>query len=334
MLSRYGFAFLVALIGMPCHASVLLLGENPGQYGISVYIYNDSDLPYPESGLVGSGFLRYESEWLDAQLGHWRSWVDCYESGGDCDDLYSLIEASDFNLDTISFDMLELLIDASFDMYGVHFGLDHVVDWHETIGGSGPSFISLATVLNLRQPGGNELYFGAGDEEYTLQISLNGHYASHESGYCYAQDPSGAWTEDLCYDISVDPVPASSVPEPGTIALFGLLFAGMRLRGKTDRSAAYLTWPGLASLRRQRAPRRSRSRSSVGRTDIAREGRPAMPERGIVTLIGVLAAWAHILPPWPTSIQRQQHPAKPWRRRSRLRLARGSCTSAAAGARA
>jgi hypothetical protein len=229
MINKVALTLLVALIGVPGHASVLLLGENPGQYDISVYIDNDSELPYPESGLVGSGFLRYESEWLDAQLGYWRSWVDCYQSGGDCDDLISLIEAGRFDLYTISFDMLDLLVDASFDMYGVHFGLDDVVFWDETISGSGPSFRSLGTVLNLRQPGGNELYFGAGDEEYHVQISLNGHDASNELGYCYAQDPNGDWTEDLCYDVSVDPVPAA-VPEPGGIALFGLLFAGLRWR--------------------------------------------------------------------------------------------------------
>jgi hypothetical protein len=43
MINKVALTLLVALIGVPGHASVLLLGENPGQYAISVHIDNDSE---------------------------------------------------------------------------------------------------------------------------------------------------------------------------------------------------------------------------------------------------------------------------------------------------
>jgi hypothetical protein len=73
-------ALLASSASLPVHASVVTPGENPGQYNISVYIDNDSELPYPESGLVRFGVLRYESDWLDEQLKAWRDWVGCEET--------------------------------------------------------------------------------------------------------------------------------------------------------------------------------------------------------------------------------------------------------------
>ena len=62
-----------------------------------------------------------------------------------------------------------------------------------------------------------------------VHLSLNGHYGSNSGNYCYAQDPDGSWTEDLCYDVSVDPVP-TTVAEPGTFALCGIGLAALGLR--------------------------------------------------------------------------------------------------------
>jgi hypothetical protein len=237
MNTRPGFVAIAVVAGMlspTTHASVLTPGENPGQYAISVYIDNDSDLPYPAEGLVGSGLLRYESDWLDQQLQAWSAWVDCEESLGECEDLYYAIHADTFDLDDISFDMSELLIDAHFEMYGVRFELADVVSWRETFDGSWPEFRSIATLLDLRQPGGNELYFGAGDEDYNVIVRLDGHSAGNDGGYCYAQAPDGAFTEDLCYDVSVDPVPAA-VPEPGTLAFCGIGLAALGLGRRPPR---------------------------------------------------------------------------------------------------
>jgi hypothetical protein len=65
-------------------------------------------------------------------------------------------------------------------------------------------------------------------------VRLNGHFGFHDSSGCYAQDPDGSFTENLCYDISVDPVVAS-VAEPDAVLLLslGLLAFGFVRRNES-----------------------------------------------------------------------------------------------------
>jgi hypothetical protein len=217
---QLSLCLLTAGCAISAQASVLTPGENPGQYYLEVDIYNGSELPnYPPSGLVGEGFLRYESDWLDRQIAAWTAWRDCYENGGDCDELASAIEAS-FDLDTITFDdMADLLVDARFEMYGVTFDETDVTEWVVTIGGG--------TILEVVD-GENSIYFAEGEDVYHTQLRLNGHYGDNDNANCYAEEPDGSWTEEICYFMYVDPVPAT-VPEPGTLALLSLGFLGLGL---------------------------------------------------------------------------------------------------------
>jgi hypothetical protein len=216
-------------------ASVLTPGENPGQYQVQVYIRNESDLPYPSEGMVGDGFIQYESEWLDRQLDAWSAWVTCEDHGGGdaCDEFYYAIEANTWDLDTITFDMLDLIVDARFEMYGVTFDESDITYWTETIGGGRFGFESVGTIFEMAD-GANSIYFGAGDDVYHPEIRLNGHYGDNDNGYCYAQDPDGSWTQDLCYDMSVDPV-ATTIPEPATLALVGIGLFGLRITRRRIR---------------------------------------------------------------------------------------------------
>ena len=59
-LKKYSLLVLclcAAAFAGPAPASVLVPGEDPGQYSVQVYILNDSNLPYPPSGLVGASAL-------------------------------------------------------------------------------------------------------------------------------------------------------------------------------------------------------------------------------------------------------------------------------------
>jgi hypothetical protein len=111
--------------------------------------------------------------------------------------------------------MTELIVAARFDMYGVGFSQPDILDWQMEYGRDNENY---AVELWMQQSNGNSIYWGAGDEENSLQVELDGHFGSHSLGYCYASDPDGMWTEDLCYDMDIRAV-ASTAPEPGTLAL-------------------------------------------------------------------------------------------------------------------
>jgi PEP-CTERM motif len=138
--------------------------------------------------------------------------------------------------------MTELIVAARFDMYGVSFSQPDILDWQMEYGRDNENY---AVELWMQQSNGNSIYWGAGDEEYSLQVELDGHFGSHSLGYCYASDPDGMWTEDLCYDMDIRAV-ASTVPEPGTLALLGLGLGGIGFVWR--RSAAAGTRPTGSSM--------------------------------------------------------------------------------------
>lgn len=249
------FQFLVCLVAFgsvhDAAASVITPGENPGQYNIYVYIAeNGSDLPYPPAGtVVGTGFLRYESLWLDQQVKAWDAWVECLDTAPSYEECDALEEAIDVSHDeeTISFDMTDLLIDARFDMYGVSFSESDIKYWYMQLGSGG--LVPYAVVIDMKQSNGNEIHWGAGGDDYVLELTLDGHYGWNDHGSCYAEHPNGSWTEDLCYEMDIDGV-AASVQEPGMLVLFGLGLAGL---GLTQRRKAALA---TGSTRRRTGPAR------------------------------------------------------------------------------
>jgi hypothetical protein len=226
------YVLMLLLPVVTARASVLTPGEDPGQFGLSAYVHNDSELPYPQSGQVGDGFIRYESAWFDKELAAWQAWAACIDAAGDCDALYEEVMAGDpggehgvsFDDDSFTLDMDGLVQSARFDMFDVVFTQADIKYFRNTFGVDG-DFIG--TVLELQTPGGDRLYFGAGDEDVQFNFDIAGNYASCSNGYCYASAPDGSSTEDIYYDFSIDPEPAESAPEPPTILLWLMALAGL-----------------------------------------------------------------------------------------------------------
>src|SRR5262245_8797553 len=200
---------------LTARASVLTPGENPGQFGLSMYVTNDSDLPYPAFGQVGDGFIRYESDWFDHELATWQEWVACTDVAGDCDALYEeLLEGNpdvSFDDDSLTVGFEGLVQSLRFEMYGVVFTEADILLFRNTFGVDG-DFIG--TGLDLRTPGGDALNFGAGDEDVQLSFNMAGNYGNCSNGFCNATAPDGSSTEDIYYEFSIDPEPAEAVPEP------------------------------------------------------------------------------------------------------------------------
>ena len=244
-------AYVLMMLGpvLTARASVLTPGEDPGQFGLSMYVTNDSELPYPEFAQVGEGLIRYASDWFDHELATWQAWVSCVDSMGDCDALYEELLAGghdvDFDDDSLTIDMVDLVQVARFDMYGVVFTQADLRTFRNTFDVAG---VFIATVFDLQTPDGNSLFFGAGDEDINLNFNLAGNYASCSNGYCYAQAPDGSSTEDIYYDFSINPEPADSVPEPAAIALLLAALACLLIRRKVSDNPALVERHAFAEM--------------------------------------------------------------------------------------
>jgi len=223
-------AYLLLILSpvLTARASVLTPGEDPGQFGLSLFVHNDSDLPYPAFGQIGDGVIRYASDWFDHELATWQAWVSCVDAAGDCDALYDELLSGnhdvDFDDDSLTIGFEDLVQAASFEMFGVTFTQADIKLFRNTFAVDG-TFIG--TVLDLQTADGDTLDYGAGDEDVNLGFNVAGNIGNCSLGSCNAVAPDGSSTEDIFFDFSIDPEPAESVPEPPSTLLWLAGLAGM-----------------------------------------------------------------------------------------------------------